>query len=61
MKEQQGVEIKTVCGGVLENPGNYPSSNYKGEIVFFYTEGCFKAYEKDPDSFIAGEIEHPLG
>ncbi|MCB2160502.1 YHS domain-containing protein [bacterium] len=52
--------IKTVCGGILENPENYPTAKYKEEIVYFCTEGCLRAFKKDPDLFIAGEIEHPL-
>ena len=60
MSEQQGKEIKTVCGGILKDPQNYPSAEYKGEFVYFCAQGCLNAFEKDPDRFIAGEIAHPL-
>lgn len=60
MSKQQEKEFKTVCGGILENPDKYPSADYKGEIVYFCTNGCLRAFEKDPNRFIAGEIEHPL-
>ena len=60
MTDHNEIEIKTVCGGILENPENYPSATYRDEIVYFCTLGCLKAFEEDPDRFIAGEIEHPL-
>jgi YHS domain-containing protein len=60
MKKQPGIEIKTVCGGILENLDKYPSADYRGEIVFFCTDSCLNAFEKDPERFIAGEVEHPL-
>ena len=60
MTEKKKLEIKTVCGGVLDDPSKYPDAKYNGETVYFCAQGCLRAFEKDPDRFIAGEIEHPL-
>lgn len=60
MKNQPDQEIETVCGGVIENPEDFPTAEYKGKKVYFCTLGCLRAFEKSPDRFIAGEIEHPL-
>jgi YHS domain-containing protein len=51
---------KTVCGGTLREPSKYPNAVYGKEIVYFCTRACLQTFEKDPDAFIAGEIEHPL-
>lgn len=50
---------RTQCGGIIQDPENYPKAEYKGETVYFCTLGCLKAFESDPDRFMAGEIEHP--
>ncbi len=52
-------ETLTVCGGKISEPEKYPSAMYRGERVYFCTKGCLRAYETDPDRFMAGEIEHP--
>jgi YHS domain-containing protein len=51
--------ILTVCGGKIENPEKYPSAVFHGERVYFCTESCLKVFESDPESFMAGEIDHP--
>ncbi len=51
--------LETVCGSEIQNPDKYPSSLYRGEVVYFCTGACLRAFEGDPDRFIAGEIEHP--
>jgi YHS domain-containing protein len=51
---------KTVCGGALREPSKFPSAVYGNEIVYFCTRACLCAFEKDPEKFMAGEIEHPL-
>ena len=56
--EQQ--EIKSACGGILKDPSRYPSAMFNGERVYFCTNACLKAFLKDPEAFMAGEIEHPL-
>ena len=52
-------QIRTVCGGKISDPDHYPSALYRGQRVAFCTRACLRAFESDPDSFIAGEIEHP--
>ena len=32
---------------------------YRGERIYFCTRACLRAFERDPDPFMAGEIEHP--
>lgn len=49
----------TACGGKIDNPQGYPSATYKGQLVYFCTEACLKAFQDKPDAFMAGEIEHP--
>jgi YHS domain-containing protein len=51
--------LKTVCGSEIDIQDQYPSSLYRGEIVYFCTGACLRAFQGDPDRFIAGEIEHP--
>ena len=51
--------LKTVCGSEIRDQNQYPSSVYRGEIVYFCTSACLRAFRGDPDRFIAGEIEHP--
>jgi YHS domain-containing protein len=52
-------EYKTACGGKLKVPTNYPSAVYHGERVYFCTHACLRIFEQEPDTFMAGEIEHP--
>ncbi len=60
MQETEGKPaLKTVCGSEMQDPGSYPRSRYRGEVVYFCTRACLRAFELDPDRFIAGEIEHP--
>ncbi len=47
------------CGGKLSGPAQYPSAVYRGQRVYFCTYACLRAFESDPDRFMAGEIEHP--
>ena len=51
---------KTACGGRLTDPANYPSAIYRGEQIYFCTWACLRAFERDPDRFMAGEVEHPI-
>lgn len=52
-------EYKTTCGGTIKDPTNYPSVMYRGERIYFCTRACLRVFEQDPDSFMAGEVEHP--
>ncbi len=51
--------FKTVCGSKIQNPDKYPCSLYHGEVVYFCTGACLRAFHGDPDRFISGEIDHP--
>jgi len=51
---------KTACSGALQDPSGYPSSMFKGELVYFCNNACLKAFMQAPEAFMAGEIEHPL-
>ena len=53
-------EYKTACGGRLKAPTNYPSAMYRGEPIYFCTRACLRAFERDPDPFMTGEVEHPI-
>lgn len=52
-------EAITACGGRIKDPSRYPSALYRGERVYFCRRACLRAFEADPDLFMAGEIEHP--
>ncbi len=56
----QPKSYQTACGGLITDPNRYPSALYRGERVFFCTQACLRAFQSDPDRFMAGEIEHPL-
>lgn len=58
--EQNALELKTACGGTINDPDKYPSAEYKGKPVFFCTRACLRAFEQNPEAFMSGEIEHPL-
>lgn len=51
--------VFAVCGGKIEDPEKYPSAIFHGKRVYFCTLACLKAFESDPERFMAGEIEHP--
>ena len=51
--------ILSVCGGALDEPEKYPSVEYKGQRLYFCTKACLRAFEGDPERFLAGEVEHP--
>ena len=52
---------KTACGGKLKDTAGFPDAVYHGEQVYFCTRACLHAFEQNPDAFMAGEIEHPIG
>ena len=56
----QAPQAITACGGKLKDPDRYPSAVYRGERIYFCTSACLRAFEVDPDLFMAGEVEHPL-
>jgi len=60
MTEAATPEYKTACDGVIKDPAKYPSAEYHGERIYFCTKACLSAFEKNPDAFMSGEVEHPL-
>ncbi len=54
------IDQVTACGGKVENPQRFPSAVFKGERLFFCTAACLRAFETNPEGFMAGEIEHPI-
>ena len=50
---------RVACGGTTQDLENHFSAVYRGERIAFCTLACLKAFESDPDRFMAGEIEHP--
>ena len=63
MEQKPEPIAKTACGGILTDPEteNYPSADYKGERFYFCARACLRAFEKNPNGFMNGEVEHPLG
>ena len=59
-KKQQSCIAKTACGGKLKDTTGYPTAMYRGEQVYFCKLACLRAFEQDPDPFMAGEVEHPI-
>jgi len=59
-KSSSQPEIKTVCGGWIQDVSNFPDAEYQGKKVYFCTSACLKAFLSSPDAFMAGEVEHPL-
>ena len=51
---------KTACGGFIKDPSRYPSAEFHDEQIYFCTQACLDVFLKDPEPFMAGEIEHPL-
>lgn len=50
---------KSVCGGLLKEPARYPSAVFHEEKIYFCNSACLKAFLKEPEAFMAGEVEHP--
>ena len=58
-KPQESI-AKTVCGAKIKDSQRFPAAIYKGERIYFCTRACLRVFDENPDSFIAGEIDHPL-
>ncbi|MBE3040501.1 MAG: hypothetical protein IMZ62_17020 [Chloroflexi bacterium] len=56
----QDKKAVAACGGEIKDPQRFPSTIFQGERVYFCTQACLRAFESDPERFMAGEIEHPL-
>jgi YHS domain-containing protein len=59
-ENQETASAKTACGGELKDPMNFPSAIYRGEQIYFCTIACPRAFEQNPDPFMAGKIEHSI-
>jgi YHS domain-containing protein len=53
-------QYKTACDGRLRDPTGYPSAVYLGEKIYFCKQACLRVFKRDPDPFMAGEVEHPI-
>lgn len=51
----------TACGGILKDPSNYPSREYKGIRFYFCNEDCVREFDRNPVAFMEGRIRHPIG
>ena len=58
-EDRQPPSAKMACGGPIDEPNNFPSAIYRGEKIYFCTMACLRAFEQNPDPFMAGEIPHP--
>ncbi|MBI4733097.1 MAG: YHS domain-containing protein [Chloroflexi bacterium] len=56
----QDKKALSACGGEIKDSECFASVIYRGERVYFCTQACLRAFEADPERFMAGEIEHPL-
>lgn len=56
---QNEEKLETTCGGIIQNPNQYPSALYLGKRVYFCNRSCLRAFEEAPDAFMKGEVEHP--
>jgi YHS domain-containing protein len=54
------LKFKTACGGNITDPLQYPGAEFHGQQVYFCTKACLRAFEQDPERFMAGEMEHPF-
>jgi YHS domain-containing protein len=49
MAETTAREFKTVCGGSVKDPSQYPSTEYRGKQIYFCTQACLRVFELDPE------------
>ncbi len=61
MEQKSKPIVTTVCGGILREPEKYPSAEYQGQRVYFCTRACLRVFTENPEAFINGEVEHPVG
>jgi YHS domain-containing protein len=53
---------ETVCHRALTcAPGNYPCALYQGQVIYFCTETCIKAFLADPERFYLAHSRLPRG
>ncbi len=47
--------LDPVCGMDVDEKTAAGQSEYKGQTYYFCSLGCKKAFDKEPDKFVAGE------
>ncbi|MBI3360663.1 MAG: YHS domain-containing protein [Chloroflexi bacterium] len=52
-------EALTVCGGRIKPDETTPQAEWRDRRLYFCARACLRAFEGDPERFLAGEIEHP--
>lgn len=58
MSDHNPKEIKTVCGGMIRNPEDHPTTIYLGERIYFCAESCLEAFQEDPEGYIESTQDH---
>jgi YHS domain-containing protein len=53
MTNQKSQTLKTLCGDVITKPEDHSSAEYRGEKVYFCAESCLKAFQDNPDKYVA--------
>ncbi|HSO11286.1 MAG TPA: hypothetical protein VLT51_02845 [Anaerolineales bacterium] len=61
MEQTPELMALTACSGTLTDPGNHPGVDYDGKRVYFCNPACLRVFEENPDGFMNGEVDHPLG
>ena len=54
----QQPDVYSACGDRLADANRYPRVLYKGREVLFCTVDCLRQYQKDPESFMRGQVVH---
>jgi len=52
--------VKSACGGTLKSIDGWPRAIYHGKLVYFCSESCFQVFQRHPDDFLSGKIDHPI-
>ena len=47
-----------VCGMDIDPASAAGTSEYKGQTYYFCSLGCKKAFDKEPEKYLAGEHAH---
>ena len=53
--------IDPVCKMEVDRKAAAASSEYKGRTYYFCAPGCKKAFDADPDKYLAGSRNRPVG
>jgi Cu+-exporting ATPase len=47
-----------VCGMTVAEDNAAGTSEYEGETYYFCAAGCRESFEKEPEKFVKGTVEH---